>query len=129
MARSASQVSISNRPQPESVSSSSSVAKAKNKKGKERQTRRPSAPSPPPEPTHQVAEETQAEGPLGAPSLTTNDPQILLQEADEEEESDVDVETTPGGSERWDNSVPAENMRGPHFGIDGADEFQNVWGR
>lgn len=102
--------------------------KKKKKKGKERQ-RKPSAPSPPPEPTHQVAEETQAEGPLGAPSLTTGDPRILLAEADEEEVSDVDVGTTPGGSERWDDAVPAEHMRGPHYGVDGAEEFQNVWSR
>ena len=103
------------------------------KKGKEKQkTTKANAPPPPaPEPAAQHAEETQAEGPLGAPLLTTNDPQILLEEAEVDEDTDIEAEedATLGRAERWDETVPAENLRGPHYGIDGSDEFENVWGR
>lgn len=124
-------MSVSNRPPARTATSrSSSVAVSQKTKGKGKQTK-PSPPSPPPEPVHQIAEETQAEGPLGAPSLTTHDPQILLEEAEDEieDESDIEVAATLDGTGRWDEAVPAQNMRGPHYGVDGADEFQNVWGR
>ncbi|RYP71450.1 hypothetical protein DL771_004817 [Monosporascus sp. 5C6A] len=127
VARSDSSISISNRPQPETAASASSVTGGKKKeKGKEKQTR--SSPSPPPEPTAQVSEETQSKGPLGAPLLTTSDPQILIEEA-EEEDLDLDVgEPTPREPDPWNDTVAGEDMRSPHYGIDG-DEFRNVWGR
>ena len=102
---------------------------ARTKKGKEKQTR--TAPPPAPETAAQHAEETQAKGPLGAPHLTTDDPQILLEEAEEDEDTDLEAEedATLARAQRWDETVPAENMTSPHYGLDGSDEFQNVWGR
>ncbi|RYO91066.1 hypothetical protein DL762_002362 [Monosporascus cannonballus] len=128
VARSDSSISISNRPQPEPAASASSVTGGKKKeKGKEKQTR--SSPSPPPEPTAQVSEETQSKGPLGAPLLTTSDPQILIEEA-EEEDLDLEVgEPTPREPDPWNDPIAGEDMRTPHYGIDGDDEFRNVWGR
>ena len=98
-------------------------------KGKETETRR--VPPPVPETVAQHAEETQAKGPLGAPLLTTKDTQIMLEEAEEDEDTDIEAEedTTLGRAARWDETVPADNLRGPHYGLDGSDEFQNVWGR
>ncbi|RYP25142.1 hypothetical protein DL765_000023 [Monosporascus sp. GIB2] len=128
VARSDSSISISNRPQPEPAASASSVTGGKKKeKGKEKQVR--SSPSPPPEPTAQVSEETQSKGPLGAPLLTTSDPQILIEEA-EEEDLDLEVgEPTPREPDPWNDPIAGEDMRTPRYGIDGDDEFRNVWGR
>ncbi|RYP54847.1 hypothetical protein DL768_000411 [Monosporascus sp. mg162] len=128
VARSDSSISISNRPQPETAASASSVTGGKKKeKGKEKQTR--SSPSPPPEPTAQVSEETQSKGPLGAPLLTTSDPQILIEEA-EEEDLDLEVgEPAPREPDPWNDPTAGEDMRSPHYGIDGEDEFRNVWRR
>ena len=120
VARSKSQVSISNRPLPESVGSASSVGNPKQtKKGKEKQTK--STPPPVPEPAAQHAEETQAEGPLGAPHLTTDDPQILLEEAEEDEEDDFIVSD-------HDSDEDAEGSDEDADGSDeekGSDEEQN----
>ncbi|KAI0017509.1 DUF300-domain-containing protein [Xylariomycetidae sp. FL0641] len=121
--RSRSSISISNKPpEPEASSSGPStttkkIGEMKPEKGKQKERRRSSVPSVP-EPTARAAEELQSEGPLGAPVLTTNDPQILLEEAEEDE---TDVTTSPE-----DGSQP--DAASPLYTTGHEDEFQNVWG-
>ncbi|KAI0438309.1 DUF300 domain protein [Xylaria telfairii] len=108
--RSSSSISISNKP-PTLETPSTKPAEAQDKKGKQRQSKPRSAS--PPEPTVQATKESQSKGPLGAPVLTTNDPQILEEEA---EEDDLTDETTD------------ENGSSPVYTTGQEDEFRNVWG-
>ncbi|KAI1334813.1 DUF300-domain-containing protein [Xylariaceae sp. FL0016] len=112
--RSRSSVSISNKPvavtDPSVEQSTRKQIKGKQKEGKTKRSSISSISSPP-EPTAQLAEETQSKGPLGAPVLTTNDPQILEEEA---EEDDLTDEVTP-----------AETS--PAYTTGHEDEFRNVW--
>jgi hypothetical protein len=132
IARSDSSVSISNRPAAESRPSAESV-KPKTKKGKEKQTR--SSLSPPPEPAAQATHDSQAKGPLGAPLLSTDEPQILEAEAEEEDLSLTSEEPTPDAdspgaeeSRQWDRIPPAQSAGGPQYGVnEDNEEFRNVW--
>ncbi|GAP91918.1 putative DUF300 domain protein [Rosellinia necatrix] len=111
--RSSSSVSISNRPPaPKSVSAASErSAEAPNRKGKQKQSTKQAAL--PPKSTANAAQESQSEGPLGAPLLSTNDAQILEEEAEEDEPTD----------ESSNQSEPS-----PVYATGQEDEFRNVWG-
>lgn len=106
----------------------------KKKKGKQRQAK--PAPEPVPETAAVAAEESQSKGPLGAPILSTSDPQILEEEAEEEEDSTFQVgettpdETAPGGEENrpWAGDGAEDRTTSPIFSTGNEDEFRNVWG-
>ncbi|KAI0398393.1 DUF300-domain-containing protein [Xylariaceae sp. FL0594] len=106
-----SSISISNRPAAPKRASTESV-QSRDVKGKRKQ--RNASPSPAPEPTAQAAKEAQSQGPLGAPVLTTSDPQILAEEAEEEELTE--------------ESADEEDEGGPIYATGQEDEFRNVWG-
>lgn len=109
--RSSSLISVSNKPPLKTASRASSESiDTQNKKGKQRQSI--SAASPP-EPSAQAAQEAQSKGPLGAPVITTSEPQILEEEA---EEDDLTDETS-------DQDGPS-----PVYATGQEDEFRNVWG-
>ncbi|KAI0406822.1 DUF300 domain protein [Xylaria palmicola] len=108
--RSSSSVSISNQP-PALNPASPGPLETHDKKGKQKQSK-PEAASPP-EPTAQAAQESQSKGPLGAPVLNTNEPQILEEEA--EEDDLTDEESDQDGSS-------------PVYATGEEDEFRNVWG-
>ncbi|KAI1346862.1 DUF300 domain protein [Xylaria sp. FL0043] len=111
--RSSSSISISNKApalKPASTASTESV-QTRDKKGKQKQPK--TQVSSPPEPTAQAAQESQSKGPLGAPVLNTNEPQILEEEA---EEDDLTDETS-------DQDEPS-----PVYTTGQEDEFRNVWG-
>ncbi|KAF3067033.1 hypothetical protein GL218_08812 [Daldinia childiae] len=130
--RSLSSESLSNRP-PATTASSTETIKSKKKKGKQKQTKH--LPKPPPEPTAVAAEESQSKGPLGAPILSTSEPQILEEEAEEEDltfkvgEPTPD-EVTPEGQEsnQWGNDEAEHDATSPVFSAGNEDEFRNVWG-
>ncbi|KAI1818004.1 DUF300-domain-containing protein [Poronia punctata] len=105
-----SSISVSNRPAAPTRSSTGSIQNLA-RKGKQRESR-PSISSPP-EPAVQAAKESQSEGPLGAPVLTTNDPQILLEEAEEDETTD---------------ELSDQDEQSPIYTVGQEDEFRNVWG-
>ncbi|KAI1193681.1 DUF300-domain-containing protein [Nemania serpens] len=109
--RSSSSISISNKPAvPKTANAAPTEAQAN--KGKQKQPN-PHATSPP-APTAQAAQESsQSKGPLGAPALTTNDPQILAEEADDDDISDVS---------------PDEDEPSPIYTTGQEEEFRNVWG-
>ncbi|KAI1112794.1 DUF300-domain-containing protein [Nemania sp. NC0429] len=109
--RSSSSISISNKPEPPKTANAA-PAEAQSKKGKQKEPE-PRATSPP-APTAQASQESQSKGPLGAPVLTTNDPQILLEEAEEDDVSDV--------------SSPDEDGPSPIYATGQEEEFRNVWG-
>ncbi|RWA04302.1 hypothetical protein EKO27_g10802 [Xylaria grammica] len=114
--RSSSSISVSNKPPPLKTASRANRAstgsiETQNNKGKQKQLK-PEVTSPP-EPSAQAAQETQSKGPLGAPVLNTNDPQILEEEA---EEDDLTDETS-------DQDRPS-----PIYTTGQEDEFRNVWG-
>ncbi|KAI1807611.1 DUF300-domain-containing protein [Daldinia bambusicola] len=129
--RSLSSQSLSNRP-PVTTTSSAETVTSKKKKGKQKQSKH--APEPPPEPTAVVAEESQSKGPLGAPVLSTSDPQILEEEAEEEDPFRVGDptpdEVSPGGQEakQWGSDGAGNNTASPMFSPENEDEFRNVWG-
>ncbi|KAI2621129.1 DUF300-domain-containing protein [Hypoxylon sp. NC1633] len=129
--RSQSSQSISNRPADETTPSVETVA-SKKKKGKQGRTK--SGSNPPPEPTAVAAEETQSKGPLGAPVLATSDPQILLEEAEEEDPTfqvgdSTPEDASPGEQEnrQW-GGVGTDDTTNPVFNPGNEDEFRNVWG-
>ncbi|OTB01555.1 hypothetical protein M426DRAFT_25585 [Hypoxylon sp. CI-4A] len=131
--RSQSSQSVSNRPAASTVPSAEDVI-SKKKKGKQRQSK-PTPKTPPPEPTAIAAEESQAKGPLGAPVLSTSDPQILEEEAEEEDPTfkvgeATPEETTAGGQENrlWAGDGEEQNPTSPVFSTGQEDEFRNVWG-
>ncbi|KAI1136982.1 DUF300-domain-containing protein [Hypoxylon sp. FL0543] len=137
--RSNSSRSISNVPTAATVPDSETIAetvvgKKKKKKGKQKQAK--STPEHPPEPVAAVAEEEQSKGPLGAPIISTAEPQILEEEAEEEDptfevgEATPD-ETTPGGREDispWDGAGTEPSTTSPVFSTGHDDELRNVWG-
>ncbi|KAI2617004.1 DUF300-domain-containing protein [Hypomontagnella submonticulosa] len=131
--RSRSSQSISNRPAATTAPSAETVT-TKKKKGKQRQAK--PAPEPVPETAAVAAEESQSKGPLGAPILSTSDPQILEEEAEEEEDSTFQVgettpdETAPGGEENrpWAGDGAEDRTTSPIFSTGNEDEFRNVWG-
>ncbi|KAI8960702.1 DUF300-domain-containing protein [Daldinia sp. FL1419] len=130
--RSQSSQSLSNRP-PATTTPSAETVKSKRKKGKQKQTKH--APEPPPEPTAVAAEESQSKGPLGAPILSTSDPQILEEEAEEEDPTFKVGEPTPDevnaeGQEanQWSNNGAQHDITSPVFSPGNEDEFRNVWG-
>ncbi len=82
-----------------------------NKKGKQKQSKPQVASAP--EPSGQAAQESQSKGPLGAPVLNTNEPQILAAEA---EEDDLTDETSD------------QDGASPIYATGQEDEFRNVWG-
>ncbi|KAI1107765.1 DUF300-domain-containing protein [Jackrogersella minutella] len=129
--RSHSSQSISNRPAATTAPSAETVV-SKKKKGKQKQAK--ATPKPPPEPTAVAAEESQSKGPLGAPLLSTADPQILEEEAEEEDvtfgvgELTPD-EVTPGGQvgSQWGGDGAEDSTTSPIFSTGNEDEFRNVW--
>ncbi|KAF2963073.1 hypothetical protein GQX73_g10503 [Xylaria multiplex] len=110
--RSSSSISVSNKPPPLKTASRARTGsiETQNKKGKQKQSK-PQVESPP-APSGQAAQESQSKGPLGAPVLNTNDPQILEEEAEEEELTD-------------DTS---DQDASPIYATGQEDEFRNVWG-
>lgn len=108
--------------------------KSKTKKGKQRQK---SIVNSPPEPTALAAEEVQSKGPLGAPILSTSEPQVLEEEAEEEDPTFEIGEATPDLTQE-DEPVPGAQENRQWGGIDNTtspfsndgveDEFRNVWG-
>ncbi|KAI0012958.1 DUF300-domain-containing protein [Xylariaceae sp. FL0662B] len=130
-ARSRSSQSVSNRPAMKTASSAQNTAN-RSKKGKQKQNI--PAPSPVPEPTSLASEENQSKGPLGAPVLTTSDPQILEEEAEEEDPAFRIGEPAPGEvtptaeeSRQWDSARTRPNATSPIYST-GEDEFGSVWG-
>ncbi|KAI1657532.1 DUF300-domain-containing protein [Daldinia decipiens] len=124
--------SLSNRP-PATTTPSAETVISKKKKGKQKQTKH--APKPPPKPTAVAAEEFQSKGPLGAPILSTADPQILAEEAEEEDLTFKVGEPTPDevtpegqGSNQWGNDGAEHDVNSPVFSPGNEDEFRNVWG-
>ncbi|KAI0478613.1 DUF300-domain-containing protein [Xylariaceae sp. FL0804] len=117
--RSSSSISISNKPAEEPVGPDTESVTSKATKGKAPEAKRysMSSVSSPPEPTAQASEEAQAKGPLGAPVLNTADPQILEEEA---EEDDLTDEVTPAGD------VSGQFATNP-FATGHEEEFANVW--
>ncbi|KAI0185470.1 organic solute transporter Ostalpha-domain-containing protein [Xylaria flabelliformis] len=111
--RSSSSISISNKPPALETASSANPTETQDKKGKQKQPN-PQAASPtePPEPTVQATKESQSKGPLGAPVLTTSDPQILEEEAEEELSDEISDDDGPS----------------PVYTTGQEDEFRNVWG-
>ncbi|KAK8060451.1 hypothetical protein PG996_010381 [Apiospora saccharicola] len=84
------------------------------------------------------AESSQKKGPLGAPVLSTSDPQILMEEAEDEEDEATPFqvgeptpdETSPGAEESklWNDETRRNgNSKSPLYGSGGEDEFQNPW--
>lgn len=133
------------RPQARSTSSTDTLSKTL-KKGKEKERRKkgsfdvPSAGSaaPIPKPAAEEQEEAQKSGPLGAPVLSTSDPQILLEEAEEEIDDTFEIgEPTPDEhspeveeSRQWleeTNNPPAAPS--PLYGSGNEEEFSNPWGK
>ncbi|KAI0379778.1 DUF300-domain-containing protein [Hypomontagnella monticulosa] len=132
-ARSRSSQSISNRPTAPTAPSTETVTTKKKKKGKQSQTK--PAPEPIPEPAAVAAEESQSKGPLGAPILSTSDPQILEEEAEEEDPTfqvgdTTPDETAPGSEEnrQWGGDGAEDRTTSPIFSTGNEDEFRNVWG-
>ncbi|KAI2465565.1 DUF300-domain-containing protein [Annulohypoxylon bovei var. microspora] len=132
-ARTRSSQSISNIPT-ETTAPSPETIVSKKKKGKQKQTK--FTPKSPPEPTAVAAEQSQSQGPLGAPILSTSDPQILEEEAEEEDPmfkvgESTSEEVTPGGQEeeegQWGGDGAGHSTTSPVFST-GEDEFRNVWG-
>ncbi|KAI1308027.1 DUF300 domain protein [Xylaria venustula] len=111
--RSSSSISISNKPPPLKAANRASTEsiETRDRKGKQKQLKSQAAS--PPEPSAQAAHESQSKGPLGAPVLNTNEPQILEEEA---EEDDLTDETS-------DDDGPS-----PTYATGQEDEFRNVWG-
>ncbi|OTA94770.1 hypothetical protein M434DRAFT_394430 [Hypoxylon sp. CO27-5] len=136
--RSNSSRSISNVPTAATVPSTETVAETvvskKKKKGKQKQAK--STPEPPPEPTAVAAEEEQSKGPLGPPKLSTAEPQILEEEAEEEDPTfkigePTPDEITPGGQGNispWAGDGADRSTASPVFSTGNEDEFRNVWG-
>ncbi|KAI1499696.1 organic solute transporter Ostalpha-domain-containing protein [Biscogniauxia marginata] len=123
--RSISSISVSNRPAAPMAPSVETIT-SKKKKGKQKQKKR--APSPPPEPTVRAYEDSQSKGPLGAPVLTTNDPQILEEEAEEEDLTFQVGEPTPDATTPAEDEPRVDTMSSLYTtGQD--DEFRNVWGQ
>ncbi|KAI0538344.1 DUF300 domain protein [Xylaria digitata] len=113
--RSSSSISVSNKPPLKTASRARTGSiETQGKKGKQKQSK-PQVESPP-APSGQAAQESQSKGPLGAPVLNTNDPQILEEEAEEEAEED---ELTDGTSDQDPSPIYATGQE---------DEFRNVWG-
>ncbi|KAI0095728.1 DUF300 domain protein [Nemania sp. FL0031] len=108
--RSSSSISISNKPAGPKPERAAPI-ETQTKKGKQKETK-PQVASPP-EPTAQAAHESQSKGPLGAPVLTTSEPQILEEEAEEDDLTD-------------DTSDQDES--GPIYATGQEEEFRNVWG-
>lgn len=134
------------RPLARTSSSTETLSKTLKKgKGKEKKKKSstdvPSAGSaaPVPKSTAKKQEDTQKEGPLGAPVLTTSDPQILLEEAEDEEDDTFKIgEPTPDEespeapeSRQWleeTNDSPHETSPLDGSGED-EEEFTNPWGK
>ncbi|KAK7927036.1 hypothetical protein PG985_004034 [Apiospora marii] len=82
------------------------------------------------------AESSQKNGPLGAPVLSTSDPQVLMEEAEDEEDEATPFqvgeptpdENSPGAEESrlWDDEARG-NGKSPLYGSGGEDEFHNPW--
>lgn len=115
------------------------------KKGKEKERKKkdsidvPSAGSaaPVPKPSVEEQEENQKQGPLGAPVLSTSDPQILLEEADVEEDDTFQIgEPTPDEespeveeSRQWlAETNDTHDATSPAYDNGNEDEFTNPWG-
>ncbi|KAI5918617.1 organic solute transporter Ostalpha-domain-containing protein [Camillea tinctor] len=132
MRRNISSVSVSNRPATSTASTVSATPgietiTSKKKKGKQKQKKR--EPSPIPEPAVRASEESQSKGPLGAPSLTTSDPQILEQEAEEEPDPTFQVgEPTPEETTPAEEEPAKVDATSPLYTTGQEDEFRNVWG-
>ena len=135
----------STRPAARTVGSSGSLTKSLGK-GKQKERKKsllanepsPSTPAKVIKPVEQEAEASQKNGPLGAPILSTSDPQILMEEAEDEEDETTPFqvgeptpdETSPGAAEsrQWnDETRTANNSKSPLYGSGGEDEFHNPW--
>ncbi|KAI0599406.1 organic solute transporter Ostalpha-domain-containing protein [Biscogniauxia sp. FL1348] len=129
MRRNVSSVSVSNRPTASAASATPGIetVTSKKKKGKQKQKKR--EPSPVPEPAVRASEESQSKGPLGAPILTTSDPQILEQEAEEEIDATFQVgEPTPEETTPAEEEPARLDTTSPLYTTGQEDEFRNVWG-
>ncbi|KAK9773582.1 putative Transmembrane protein 184 [Seiridium cardinale] len=132
------------RPLARTTSSTETLSKVL-KKGKAKETRRESAldvPSagsaaPVPKPAGEEQAETQKQGPLGAPVLSTSDPQILLEEAEEEDDDTFAIgeptldEESPEVEEsrQWlEETNDTHDATSPLYGNGNDDEFENPWG-
>lgn len=122
--RSSSYQSVSNKPAAVTTPIAETIV-SKRKKGKQRQNKHD--PVPTPEPTAIAAEESQSKGPLGAPVLSTSDPQILEEEAEEEDPTFKVGESTPDDIATGGQENTEHNTTSSYFGADN-DEFRNVWG-
>ncbi|CAJ2512906.1 Uu.00g010250.m01.CDS01 [Anthostomella pinea] len=114
-ARSVSSLSVTNVPTEPPAPSPEAVKPKKKKKGKQKEAE--PVVSSPLDTRARVSEEAESKGPLGAPVLTTSDPFILEEEA-EDDLSDV---VTPAG-----NASPDEEAS-PMYATENEDEFRNVW--
>jgi hypothetical protein len=93
--------------------------------------------APVPKPAVEEQAEAQKQGPLGAPVLSTSDPQILLEEADEEDGDAFAIgESTPDEespeveeSRQWlSETNDTHDATSPLYGSGNEEEFQNPWG-
>jgi hypothetical protein len=133
------------RPQAKSISSTETLSKKLVKgKGKEKKTKNSIYDLPPagsstqvPKSAAEEAEASQSQGPLGAPVISTSDPQMLLEEAEDEEDATFQIgeatpdEDSPGAEEsrEWsDGSKEADGSGGPKLGTTNGEDFQNPWG-
>ncbi|KAI1631997.1 organic solute transporter Ostalpha-domain-containing protein [Biscogniauxia mediterranea] len=129
MRRNVSSVSVSNRPTASAASATPGIETVTSKKKKGKQKQRKREPSPVPEPAVRASEESQSKGPLGAPILTTSDPQILEQEAEEEIDATFQVgEPTPEETTPAEEEPARLDTTSPLYGTGQEDEFRNVWG-
>lgn len=96
----------------------------------------PGSPAKPIKTVTEEAKSSQKNGPLGAPVLSTSDPQVLMEEAEDEEDEATSFqvgasthdETSPGAEEsRLWNDEARNNGKSPLYGSGGEDEFQNPW--
>ncbi|KAK7956072.1 uncharacterized protein PG986_005294 [Apiospora aurea] len=89
-------------------------------------------------PVEEEAEASQKNGPLGAPVLSTSDPQILMEEAEDEEDETTPFqvgeptpdEPSPGAEEsrQWNDETRSNHdSKSPLYGSGGEDEFRNPW--
>lgn len=123
--RSSSYQSVSNKPVAPTTPSAETIV-SKKKKGKQRQTKHD--PIPTPEPTAVAAEETYSKGPLGAPVLSTSDPQILEEEAEEEDPTFKIGESTPTPDElAAGGGVGTEHNATNSYFITASEDERNVW--
>ncbi|ORY62931.1 organic solute transporter Ostalpha-domain-containing protein [Pseudomassariella vexata] len=131
----------SGRPNTRSVGSAEDVLSHKKGKGKQQRALSnqpsPGTPAKAPKPTAQQAKSSQSRGPLGAPVIDSSDPQLLLEEAEEEEQDTFQVgeptpdEDSPGAEEsrQWDDGVQdVGRVKISPLATPDEEDFSNPWG-